>query len=111
MPPANIIMNGNKVCVLVLFVAVSVGCASHPETAINDVVFLTRGGFVSTPAMRASLDAALKAINRPADYAVVDLDTLAKTDSRTGYATPTVLVANRDLFGLPVPTPPFPEPT
>ena len=100
----------NKVCVLVLFVAVSMGCASKPQTA-NELVFLTRGGCVNTTTMRANLDAALKAMNRPADYQLVDQDTLAKTDPRTGYATPTVLVANRDLFGLPEPTPPFPEPT
>ena len=100
-----------KISWLLLFVAVAAGCASKPETATIDVVFLTRGGCVNTTTMRANLDAALKAMNRPADYQFVDLDTLAKTDPRTGYATPTVLVANHDLFGLPVPTPPYPEPT
>lgn len=100
----------NKVCVLVLFAAVSAGCTSKPDTA-NKLMFLTRGGCVNTATMRANLDAALKGMNRPADYQVVDLDTLAKTDPRTGYATPTVLVAGQDLFGVPVPTPPYPEPT
>ena len=100
----------NKVCVLVLFVAVSVGCTAKPQTA-NELVFLARGGCVNTTAMRANLDAALKAMNRPADYQLVDQDTLAKTDPRTGYATPTVLVDNHDLFGLAAPTPSFPEPT
>jgi hypothetical protein len=33
------------------------------------------------------------------------------TDPRTGYPTPTVLYKNRDLFGMPPPTPPFPEPS
>jgi hypothetical protein len=94
-----------------LFVAVAVGCASKPDTAMKDLVFLTRGGCVNTTTMRANLDAALKAMNLPADYQSVDLDTLARTDPRSGYATPTVLFANHDLFGLPAPAPPYPEPT
>jgi hypothetical protein len=45
------------------------------------------------------------------NYAVVDLDTLPDTDARRGYPTPTLLYANRDVFDLPEPKPPFPEPT
>jgi hypothetical protein len=45
------------------------------------------------------------------DYVVVDLDTLAKTDARSGYPTPTLLYRNRDVFGMPEPTPPVPEPS
>jgi hypothetical protein len=47
----------------------------------------------------------------PKDYAVIDADTLAESDARRGYGTPTVLYENRDLFGMPEPTPPMPTPT
>jgi hypothetical protein len=77
----------------------------------SQLVFLTRGGCVNTTTIRANLDAALSAIKRPADYEFIDLETLAKSDPRLGYPTPTVLIGDRDLFDLPVPTPPFPDPT
>lgn len=76
-----------------------------------DVVFLTRNGCVNTTTMRTNLDGALKALGQPAEYQVVDLDTLPDGDVRRGYPTPTVLVANRDLFGMAQPQPPFPDPT
>ena len=76
-----------------------------------DVVFLTREGCANTAEMRASLDEALRALGRPTDYAVIDLATLPDSDVRRGYPTPTVLYGNRDLFGLPQPTPPLPQPT
>jgi hypothetical protein len=44
-------------------------------------------------------------------YAVIDADTLADSDLRRGYGTPTVSYDNRDLFGMPEPTPPIPSPT
>lgn len=47
----------------------------------------------------------------PLTYQVLDLASLPASDSRLGYPTPTLLYANRDLFGMPEPTPPFPEPT
>jgi hypothetical protein len=78
---------------------------------MSDLVFLTRGDCVNTAKMRASLDEALKVMNLPNNYQFIDLDTLPKADARTGYPTPTVLYANRDLFGMAIPTPPFPEPT
>jgi hypothetical protein len=74
------------------------------------LTFLTRDGCVNTPDMLTNLDAALKALGLALDYQVVNIGTLAKTDSRTGYPTPTVLYRGRDLFGMPQPTPPFPEP-
>jgi len=61
--------------------------------------------------MRTNLDVALSAMKLPTDYQFIELESLAKSDTRTGYPTPTVLVGDRDLFDLPVPTPPFPEPT
>ena len=77
----------------------------------KDLVFLTRGGCVNTTTMRANLDEALKTKGLATDYQFVDLDSLQPTDPRVGYPTPTLLYANRDLFGMAVPTPPFPTPT
>ena len=97
--------------VLLVFVA---GCAAKPAPAGTEagrIEFLTRGECVNTPKMRANLDAALRAMNRPADYQLTDLDTLSQTDERTGYPTPAVLLDGVELFGLPRPTAPFPEPT
>ena len=75
------------------------------------LVFLTRGGCVNTTVMRRHLDEALKALGLAAGYEVVDQDTLPETDGRRGYPTPTLLYADRDVFGMSVPQPPFPGPT
>lgn len=75
------------------------------------LVFLTRDGCANTATMRTRLDAALDRLGAPADYAVIDADTLADGDARRGYGTPTVLYSNRDLFAMPEPTPPIPSPT
>jgi hypothetical protein len=58
-----------------------------------------------------SLDDALRSLNLALDYEVVNVGTLPKSDPRTGYPTPTVLYRGGDLFGIPEPTPPYPEPT
>ena len=94
------------VCAVALLIS---GCACASTTPAN-LEFLTRGDCVYTPAMRANLDAALRSMGRPVVYRVVDLDAVGKTDPRYGYPTPTLLVGGRDLLGLPVPVPPFPEP-
>ena len=78
---------------------------------MKELVFLTRGGCANTTILRANLDAALGAMKLPESYQFIDLDTLAKSDPRIGYPTPTLLFGEHDLFDLPVPTPPFPEPT
>ena len=70
---------------------------------MNQLVFLTRDVCVNTATMRTNLDAALKALNLPADYQVLDIDTVPATDPRGGYPTPTMLYANRDIFGMPEP--------
>jgi len=75
------------------------------------LVFLTRGGCVNTTVMRRHLDEALKALGLAAGYEVVDQDTLPETDGRRGYPTPTLLYADRDIFGMSVPKPPLPDPT
>ena len=78
---------------------------------MTELVFLTRAGCANTAAMRANLDEALKTLGPAARYDLVDLDTLPDSDPRRGYPTPTVLRGGRDLFGLPEPEPPFPDPT
>ncbi|MEZ5289762.1 MAG: hypothetical protein R2745_01625 [Vicinamibacterales bacterium] len=89
------------------------GCmASQRRPAhARDLVFLTREGCVNTTTMRANFDAALQRLGWPADYEFIDADTLAESDPRGGYGTPTVLVGNRDLFGLDEPATPHPPPS
>ena len=76
-----------------------------------DLVFLTRVGCVNTPDMVHNLDDALKALHLANDYQYLIIGTLPKADPRTGYPTPTALWKGKDIFGMPVPTPPFPEPS
>ena len=95
---------------LALLVLALASCAEAPPT-IKSIEFLTRSGCVQTKMMRARLDQAITGLTSPVTYAVVDLDTLPSSDVRTGYPTPTVLVARIDIFGMPQPTPPYPEPT
>lgn len=85
-------------------------CAKGP-TADDGIVLLTRAGCVDTETMRANLEAAALALTPQAAFTVVDLDTLPADDVRRGYPTPTLLFANRDVFGLSVPKPPLPQPT
>ena len=77
----------------------------------SDLVFLTRDGCVNTPDMLNNLEAALRSLCLALDYPTVNLTSLPATDPRVGYPTPTVLVRNHDIFGMPEPTPPFPEPS
>jgi hypothetical protein len=66
---------------------------------------------VNTTVMRRNLDEALKTLGFAASYEVVDQDTLPESDVRRGYPTPTLLYADRDIFGMSVPKPPLPDPT
>lgn len=75
------------------------------------VVLLVRDGCADSETMRANLEAALRGLHRQVDYRVIDQATLARSDPRSAYPTPTVLCADRDLFGLREPVAPFPEPT
>ena len=59
----------------------------------------------------ARLDEALARLGWPADYGLIDADTLLPSDPRVGYGTPTVLYGGRDLFGMPEPPAPHPSPT
>jgi hypothetical protein len=61
--------------------------------------------------MRTNLDDPLRSLGLAPNYDILDLDSLQATDARRGYPTPTLLYENRDVFNLPEPRPPFPEPT
>jgi hypothetical protein len=100
---------------LVSFVAVAFAVAGSLEpakvTTMKDLVFLTRDGCVNTPDMVNNLNDALKALGLRNDYQYLDIGKLPKTDARTGHPTPTVLWKGKDIFGMPAPRPPFPEPS
>ena len=92
--------------------------SQQPTASINqrksvrgDLVFVTRDGCVNTPDMLNNLDDALRNLGLALDYEVVSLEKLPKSDRRTGYPTPTVLYRDRDLFDMPAPVPPYPEPS
>jgi hypothetical protein len=98
------------------FTLILAGCATRSDLppaheSSRPLVLLTREGCMNTETMRARLGDALRALQRPAEFDVVDLDKLPRSDMRRGYPTPTLLYADRDVFGLDVPKPPLPEPT
>ena len=103
-------MRGFNFIGLVLLAVATSGATSAQKSLKDDLVFLTRDGCVNTPDMLVNLDAALKALGLPTDYQYLDIGKLPRRDSRTGYPTPTVLYKGKDIFGMPRPTPPFPEP-
>lgn len=72
---------------------------------------LTRAGCTRTPLLQARLVKALARLGAEEPVEVVDLDDLPSGDARRGYGTPTILVAGRDLFDLPVPAWPWPSPS
>jgi hypothetical protein len=85
------------------------GCAAAPGAGL---VFLSREGCANTGILRANLDDALSSLGMPENsYQFIDLATLPADDVRTGYGTPTILFDDRDIFGVPAPTPPLPTPT
>ena len=81
------------------------------SASMGELVVLTREGCAEEPLLRARLEEALKSMEWPAKYRVVDLATLPRTDGRRGYPIPTLLFGGRDLFGMAEPRPPFPKPT
>ena len=105
---------------ILLVAAVLAGCVQQQtvatssvvrDTSAQQLVFLTREDCPASATMRANVDAALRALGTSADYAVIDLATLSERDPRGGYPTPTVLYANRDIFGMPEPSVPHPPAT
>lgn len=93
--------------------AIVAGCSSDNTsiTPMRELVFLTRDGCVNTAIMRGRVDEALRTMGLTADYIVVNLATLPADDPRRGYPTPTLLYANRDIFGLAEARPPYSAPT
>ena len=87
------------------------GESATAEPIAKRLVFLTRDGCVNTTVMRRNLDEALKALGEAAVYEMVDQDMLSESDVRRGYPTPTLLYADRDIFGMSVPKLPLPGPT
>jgi hypothetical protein len=85
--------------------------SDKPASVKNDLVFLTREGCVNTPDMVNNLDDALKALGWLTDYQHIDIGKLKPSDVRTGYPTPTLLWKERDIFGMPVPKPPYNVPS
>ena len=79
-----------------------------PEVKLE---FLTRDGCKNTPVMLENLKAAIAAGKVRAELTVIEQGTLPSHDPRNGYPTPTILMNGRDIFGLGVPQPPFPEPS
>ena len=73
--------------------------------------FLTRDGCKNTPVMLSNLKEAISEGKIAADYTVVHQGSLPPEDPRGGYPTPTILLNGKDIFGLGVPRPPFPEPS
>lgn len=67
------------------------------------LIFLTREGCVQTPKMRVNLDGALQLLKLKLRYEAVYISELPAADKRRGYGTPTLLVNERDLFGMPEP--------
>ena len=93
-----------------LLLVVMMAMGTTPAT-MKDLTFLTRDGCVNTPDMVNNLDDALKALKLPNDYQYIDIGKLPATDARTGYPTPTVLWKGKDIFGMPVPKPPYDVPS
>ena len=80
--------------------------ATKKANSMKDLVFLTRDGCMNTPLMGERLDAALASLGLPKAYQVINSDKLPTSDARGGYPTPTVLIANTDLFGMAEPPTP-----
>ena len=99
-----------RAVVLAVVMAVT-SCHSRPTFDVKQVVLLTREGCAASPTMQGRLDDALRAMGAPTDYQTIDVVDLPASDARRGYPTPTVLYANRDIFGMPEPKPPYPDPT
>jgi hypothetical protein len=104
-------MRGSIFGVVLLMAVATVATAAQKTSVKADLTFLTRDGCVNTPDMEANLDEALRALGLALDYPVVNIGKLPKSDVRRGYPTPTVLYKGHDIFGLPTPTPPLPDPS
>lgn len=96
----------------VILITMATVSASDQPTTLNDLTFLTRDGCVQTPDMVNNLDEALKALGWPRfDYQFINISKLPPSDVRTGYPTPSLLWRGKDIFGMPVPKPPYDVPS
>ena len=73
--------------------------------------FLTRDGCRNTPVVLENLKTAISTGKVRAQFTVIEQGKLPPDDPRGGYPTPTILLNGRDIFGMSVPQPPFPEPS
>lgn len=83
----------------------------NPKPSNLELQFLTRDGCRNTAQMLANLNTGISTGKIAASYNVIRQENLPPNDPRIGYPTPTILMNGRDIFGLPVPQPPFPEPS
>src|SRR5215813_5969717 len=68
----------------------STASTSQRRSVRDDLVFITRDGFVNTPDLLLNLDDALRGLGLALDYEVVDLGKRPKSDPGRGYPTPTM---------------------
>jgi hypothetical protein len=80
-------------------------------TTMRDLTFIARRGCVCVADMQFNLDDALLACGWRRDYQFIDSGALEPTDERRGYPTPTLLWKRKDIFGMPVPEPPYDVPS
>jgi hypothetical protein len=73
----------------------------------DDLTFLARNDCVYMLDLRCNLNDALNVMGSSTDYQVINTDALPSADVRKGYPSPTILWRGKEIFGLPVPTPPF----
>ena len=103
---------------VLLFVLVLSACTADQTGSLDtanptrlQLEFLTRDGCKNTPVMLENLKAAIAEGKISAEVIVIHQAALPQDDPRTGYPTPTILLNGKDIFGLAVPTPPFPDPS
>lgn len=61
--------------------------------------------------MLANLNEAISTRKIRGQFTLVHQGSLPPGDPRNGYPTPTILMNGQDVFGMPVPQQPFPEPS
>ena len=80
-----------------------VRCTARHAATTPQLAFLTGDGCPNSTIMRRNLDKALQAVGLSTDYQLIDVDALPKNDPRGSYGTPTVLISDKDLFGMQTP--------
>jgi len=87
-----------------------VSCRSTPDASVESpsVMKIEILGFAdcpNTPAFRERVEAAAARLG-DVQVIYIDQESLPANDIRRGYPTPTAIVNQRDIFGLPTPTAP-----